>query len=114
MNKGALAFRRTRFGEAASAWQQASHIFEQSLGPESGDFAASLGNVGIAYLSQGKAAEAEPLFRRSLTINEKVWGENHPELSVDLNNLGAACTEQKSFERLNRSLSALWFFEKRL
>ena len=38
---------------------------------------------------QGKYDEAEPLFKRSLEIDEKVYGPDHPDVARGLNNLGA-------------------------
>ena len=35
----------------------------------------------------GRYAEAEPLYRRSLEIDEKEFGPNHTEVAADLNNL---------------------------
>ncbi|MDA2935138.1 tetratricopeptide repeat protein, partial [Acidobacteria bacterium AH-259-D05] len=39
------------------------------------------------YHAQGKYAETEPLFRRSLAIGEKVLGPEHPNVATSLNNL---------------------------
>ncbi|HEV2841304.1 MAG TPA: toll/interleukin-1 receptor domain-containing protein [Chthoniobacterales bacterium] len=43
----------------------------------------------LAMLLTAKAqhAEAEPLFRRALSINEKTFGPEHPDVARDLNNL---------------------------
>ena len=35
---------------------------------------------------QGKYDQAEPLYKRSLAIDEKVYGPDHPEVATDLNN----------------------------
>ncbi|CAN0478708.1 unnamed protein product, partial [Ectocarpus sp. 12 AP-2014] len=35
---------------------------------------------------QGKYGEAEPLYRRSLAVDEKVHGLDHPKVARDLNN----------------------------
>src|SRR5262249_14880466 len=32
-------------------------------------------------------AEAEPLYRRALAIDERVLGSDHPNVAIDLNNL---------------------------
>ena len=45
--------------------------------------------VCIPPADQGKYDEAEPLFKRSLEINEKVYGPDHPDVARGLNNLGA-------------------------
>ena len=47
---------------------------ETALGPEHPDVAASLNSMGDLYNTQGRYAEAEPLFRRTLAIREKALG----------------------------------------
>ena len=37
-------------------------------------------------ISQGKLAEAESLYKRSLAIDEKVYGPDHPDVATDINN----------------------------
>ncbi len=41
----------------------------------------------MLYYDQGRYAEAEPLYRRSLAIREKALGPDHPDTAVSLNNL---------------------------
>ncbi len=60
---------------------------EKRLGPEDPDVATSFGNLAALYLSQGKAAEAEPLLKRSLEIREKAFGPEHDSVALSLNNL---------------------------
>ena len=40
------------------------------------------------YLRTGDYAKAEPLFQRSLSIREKVFGPETPDIAATLNNLG--------------------------
>ena len=40
----------------------------------------------LLFTFQGKYEEAEPLYRRSLAIDEKVYGPDHPSVATDLNN----------------------------
>jgi clan AA aspartic protease (TIGR02281 family) len=46
------------------------------------------------YHAQGRYAEAEPLYRRSLEIMEKTLGPNHPDVATILNNLAELYREQ--------------------
>ena len=50
---------------------------------------------GRLYQSQGRYAEAEPLYKRSLAIREKALGPDHPDVGTALNNL-AGCTETRA------------------
>ncbi len=49
--------------------------------------ALALNNLGLLYYSQGKYAEAEPLFKRALAIEEKALGPDHPDLATTLENM---------------------------
>lgn len=47
-----------------------------------------------AHLLQGMHAEAEPLFKRSLAIDEKAYGPDHPDVASDLKNLAGSMWSQ--------------------
>ena len=51
--------------------------------------AASLGGVAALYQAQGRYAEAEPLYQRSLAIREKALGPEHPDVATSLENYAA-------------------------
>jgi hypothetical protein len=39
------------------------------------------------YYKEGRYAEAEPLYKRSLAIKEKAFGPDHPDVELSLSNL---------------------------
>ena len=47
----------------------------------------SLNGLATLYQAEGRYADAEPLYKQSLAIKEKVLGPNHPAIAVSLNNL---------------------------
>ncbi len=49
-------------------------------------------------MEQGKYEEAEPLHQRSLSIYEKVLGQDHPWTATSLNNLAALYDDQGKYE----------------
>ena len=49
----------------------------------------SLNNLAELYRNQGRYADAEPLYKRSLAIYEKALGPDHPDVATSLNNLAA-------------------------
>ncbi len=55
--------------------------------------AASLGGVAALYHAQGRYAEAEPLYQRSLAIWEKALGPEHPDVATSLENYAALLRE---------------------
>jgi hypothetical protein len=54
-------------------------IREKGLGRDHPDVAQSLTSLAVLHRSQGRYADAEPLYQRSLAIYEKVLGRNHPD-----------------------------------
>jgi tetratricopeptide (TPR) repeat protein len=48
-----------------------------------------LNSLAELYRAQGRYADAEPLFTRSLAIFEKALGPNHPFVGTSLNSLAA-------------------------
>jgi hypothetical protein len=46
-----------------------------------------LNNLALLYEAQGRHADAEPLYKRALAIEEKALGPDHPHVAVSLNNL---------------------------
>ena len=61
--------------------------------------ARSLNNLAQLYRVQGRYADAEPLFRRSLAITEKALGPGHPELALSLNNVARLGFDQSDWAR---------------
>jgi tetratricopeptide (TPR) repeat protein len=51
------------------------------------DWARLLNQAGCYLDDQGRYAEAEPLFARSLSISEQQLGPDHPDVATSLNNL---------------------------
>jgi hypothetical protein len=56
-----------------------------------------LNNLGGLFSAQGRLAEAEPLYRRSLAIREKVLGPEHPDVATALNNLAFLALKQRDW-----------------
>ena len=54
----------------------------------------SLNNLAELYQAQGRYADAEPLYKRSLAIREKALGPDHPDVATSLNNLAVLYQDQ--------------------
>ncbi len=50
------------------------------------------------YRTQGRYAEAEPLYKRSLEIWEKALGKEHPHVAAALNNLALLYYKQEKYQ----------------
>ncbi len=53
-----------------------------------------MNDLARLYWQQGRYAEAEPLYKRSLAIQEKALGPDDPAVAMDLNNLALLYDEQ--------------------
>jgi len=74
-----------------------------------------LNNLAALYRNQGRYAEAEPLYKRSLAIREKARGPDHPDVALALNNLAALYDKQgRTAEAEPLHKRALAVFEKAL
>jgi CHAT domain-containing protein/Flp pilus assembly protein TadD len=62
-------------------------IHEKALGRDHPGIGLSLNNLAGLYVRQGRCADAEPLYQRSLAIREKALGRDHPDVAQSLNNL---------------------------
>ena len=66
--------------------------------------------LGLLFRAKANYAEAEPLMRRALAIDEKSQGPDHPNVGIDLNNLAAllqATNRLAEAERLFRGALAI-------
>ncbi|HMK77577.1 MAG TPA: tetratricopeptide repeat protein [Thermodesulfobacteriota bacterium] len=59
-----------------------------------------MNNLGLLCYAQGKYGEAEPLYKRSLTIAEKTLGPNHPNVANICANMA------KCYKKLGREHEA--------
>jgi len=49
--------------------------------------ASTISNLALLYANQGRHADAEALYARAVTLDEKALGPGHPDLAVTLNNI---------------------------
>ena len=68
----------------------ASPSARRRWGPSTPTSAPSLNNLAELYRAQGRYAEAEPLYRRSLAIREKALGPEHPDVGTGAQQPGRA------------------------
>jgi tetratricopeptide (TPR) repeat protein len=114
---GTLYLQERKYEDAEKVLTRALTIMrgERKLGPTHPFAATVMGNLARAYADQGKFAEAEPLYRKSIEIEEKTLGPEHPDVAVGLTNLALFYGTQGKFgeaEQLYRRAAAI--YEKRL
>ena len=105
---GEEAYRRGQYVEAQKQFLAALKEAERfgNLDPR---LATSLNDLAEVHRKQGQYAKAEPLFRRSLAMQENALGPEHPNVALSLNNLAALYYAQGEYAEaeplLQRSLA---------
>jgi len=61
-----------------------------------------MNRLGLYLNERARFAEAEPLYRRVLEIDERAFGAEHPDVATDLNNLASLLDETGRFEEAER------------
>jgi tetratricopeptide (TPR) repeat protein len=84
-NSGMAALKQGRYADAEEAFLSALKEAEK-FGPQDTRLVTSLNNLAVLYANQGKYAQAEPLHKRALAINEKTLGPEHPDVAQSLEN----------------------------
>ncbi|WP_157792815.1 tetratricopeptide repeat protein, partial [Rhodococcus opacus] len=59
-----------------------------AFSPNHREVAPLLTRLGIAWLKLGNPANAQEPLERALTIQEREYGPNHPEVAATLHDLG--------------------------
>lgn len=90
---------RAAYLRAGELIQDALVIYEQALGPEHPDTAASLDHLAVLLQERGDFAAARPLHERALAICEKVLGPEHLDTARCLGHLARLYKAQGSFPR---------------
>lgn len=85
---GLQAYQRNHFGDAGLNFLNALWAAEK-VGPQDRRVGLSLFLLAEVYRAQGKPAEAEPLFMRTMAIREKVLGQAHPDVAATLEDYAA-------------------------
>ncbi len=71
------------------------------------DVARILSNLAELDRVRGRYAEAEPLYKRALTIWEKAVGADSPDVALGLNNLAALYDAQGRYAEAEPEASAI-------
>jgi tetratricopeptide (TPR) repeat protein len=79
---GILFFDRAQWDAAEADFQEAQKFVKTDE-----ELAVVLNNLAALSQATNRLAEAEPMMRRALAIDEKSYGPEHPKVARDLNNL---------------------------
>ena len=76
-----------RYEESEPIYRSALAYYEERYGPDHFEVAATLNNLGVIRYEQGDTIEGKELLERCLAIKLKLFGENHPEVTLTRANL---------------------------
>jgi tetratricopeptide (TPR) repeat protein len=82
-----LLYARANYSGMKSVAARAGRIYAGQTPPELSGFAKALNAQALALTEESRPAEAEPLYRRALAIDEASFGPDHPKVATELNNL---------------------------
>ena len=80
---GDLKWTQLDYCAAAEYYQEAVELLPRRYNEQLADY---LNAAGLAYNKAGRYSEAEPLYKRSLQIMERVLGPDHPNVATVLEN----------------------------
>ena len=69
------------------------------LGDDHPNTLISINNLAGLYWSQGRYAEAEPLFLETLETQKRVLGNDHPDTLTSMNNLGGLYIKLRRYDQ---------------
>jgi tetratricopeptide (TPR) repeat protein/predicted Ser/Thr protein kinase len=87
-NLGSVYFDQQRFDSAASAFEESRRIRARLLGEHSDVYALTLLNLGNATRELGDLVGSERILRHDLSLEEQIFGKNHPSTAYVYAGLG--------------------------
>jgi tetratricopeptide (TPR) repeat protein len=98
---------------AAEKDYQTAVLEAEKLGIDTPQQAEALANLANFYYVQGNGAQADGLYKQSLTIKEKALGLQHKDLVTDLIGLARAChSEKKDDDAVTHFGRAIWILNR--
>lgn len=89
MRLGQSLYEQGKYQESANIYREAA-----DLRP---DDATIMNNLALSLTLAGSYADAGPLYKRALAIDEKALGPHHPGVATDLNNLAGLYVRQGKY-----------------
>ncbi len=102
-------------GNDAEAEREVLAALEEArnIGPGDPHLPYTLNYLALLYQTQGRFAEAEPLYRRAIATWGNLLTEDHPNVAMSLNNLAALYrTQQRLRTRRRPRRSGRWPFSR--
>ena len=111
---GRRYFEEGRYAEAEKQYLEAVRKAEE-FGPKDSRLSVSLSNLAVVYRAQGRFAEGERLYKRSLEIDQSAPGAENLQVATTLNNLAVLYRDMGRYaEAVSLQRQALAIDEKAL
>ncbi|WP_439623637.1 tetratricopeptide repeat protein [Gemmata sp.] len=96
---GLRAYEAGKYADAAKALQDALAVARRlypttEFSDGHANLATGLNNLASVYRTQGRQADAEPLFKDALLMAKRLFKEDHPDVALALNNLAGVYQDQ--------------------
>jgi tetratricopeptide (TPR) repeat protein len=94
---GMKAFSKGQYLEAEKEFKAAIEELEQKPAHKA-DLAKQLGKLGDVYRRIGRHKDSEPIYQRSLSMTEEIYGKNSVEAAIAMDNLAASYRNLKKYD----------------
>lgn len=100
-----------RYEQAEPLFREVLRLWEQFVGKQHPEYAATLNNLAALYYHNQEYEKAEALYLQVIQIDRKTLGETHPNNANNLNNLAELYRKigrNADAKRLYQEANALW------
>jgi tetratricopeptide (TPR) repeat protein/predicted Ser/Thr protein kinase len=97
-SKSAVSWSAGKFKDSIADTRQALKMSEEKLPGDTLERAYCLTGLGVGLMSQGETAEARGFLEEALAIDQDVLGPDHPNVEMDLFNLGTCAKADARYE----------------
>jgi tetratricopeptide (TPR) repeat protein len=97
-NLGGLEHTRGRYERAELYARQACEMRLKFRTTEHPDYATDESLLAVILDARGRYDESQPLYWHALSVFEHVYGAEHHEIAIHLNNMAANCFGRQDFE----------------
>jgi tetratricopeptide (TPR) repeat protein len=95
---GTILLKNDRASEAMTAFEHAGQLSEEAFGPDHGETANILSELGLLQCQMGNHVQGQQTLRRSLEIHRTLTGPDSKEATQDLIHLALSLEESGDFD----------------
>ena len=96
----AILYKNGKIMEAIATANEVVKVAEETFGKNHAYYCASLENLALLYVTEGRNEMAADLYEKSYKVREGILGKNHPRLKDVLEKLEKCYEEMKSADKV--------------